>query len=371
MGQPSYVISTQEITASVTAQGGHLAPVIFRFGKREIEPFSVAPWHDEKGLSSLPPVLKALRGDFFCLPFGGNDKPYRKEEHPVHGETANRKWKFEAIEETKESIGLHLSMNTSVRKGRVDKWIGLVAGHGVIYQRHIVSDMEGFMNFGHHATLKFPDREGAARLSTSPLDFGQVAVEPVEKPEQRGYSILKPGALFKDLRYVPTITGDMADLSRYPARRGYEDIAILVAARDLPLAWNALTFQEEGYVWFSLRDPRVLASTLLWMSNGGRHYPPWNGRHVNVMGVEDITSFFHYGIADSVRANSLSRLGVKTCVKLNPRRPLIIKYLMGVAQIPARFGWVENILTDQEGIILVGQRGKKVKVKADLGFLSR
>ena len=24
--------------------------------------------------------------------------------------------------------------------------------------------------------------------------------------------------------------------------------------------------------------------------NGGRHYPPWNGRHVNVLGVEEQTA---------------------------------------------------------------------------------
>jgi hypothetical protein len=55
------------------------------------------------------------------------------------------------------------------------------------------------MNLGHHAMLKFPDQPGSGVVSTSRFVFGQVYTKPVELPENRGYSILKPGAEFNSI----------------------------------------------------------------------------------------------------------------------------------------------------------------------------
>jgi hypothetical protein len=368
-GQPSFVFETKTVQAALTVRGGHLAPVTFHLGRKKVQPFSVAPWAEETLPAGTPDIVRVLRGDFFCMPFGGNTRPYRGEKHPPHGETANRMWQLVDFVKAPSEVRLHLAMNTEARPGQVDKIIRLLAGQSCIYQEHIISGMAGPMCLGHHATLKFPDRLGAGRFSTSRFVFGQTFVEPTERPENRGYSILKPGAVFKDLTRVPMVTGEMADLSRYPARRGYEDIAGLVADARLPVAWNAVAFPEEGYVWFSLKDPRVLASTLLWMSNGGRHYAPWNGRHVNVMGVEDLTSYFHAGLAESASANSLSKRGLKTCHQLNPRIPLHVRYIMGVAASPRDFDRVQDIVTSAAAITLVGKGNRKVRVPVDVDFL--
>jgi hypothetical protein len=369
LGQPSWVLATREIYAAVTVRGAHLGPVSFRLGNRRVQPFAVAPWWNEPLPANIPPIIRVLRGDFFCLPFGGNTTPFRGEHHPVHGETANNRWRLESLARDRDGARLHLSLRTRVRPGRVDKHIRLLAGQTVIYQEHIISGMTGPMSLGHHAMLKFPDRPGAGRLSTSKLARGQVFVEPTERPEQGGYSILKPGALFRDLRAVPMTTGQTADLSRYPARRGFEDIAILVADPGLSLAWNAVAFPREGYVWFSLRDPRVLAATLLWCSNGGRHYPPWNGRHKNVMGIEDLTSFFHYGLAESARPNELSRAGFKTHHRLHARRPFTVRYIMGLAPMPRGFQRVKTILAGVNRITLVSDTGQRVETRVDVAFL--
>jgi len=368
-GQQSFVIRNKNVEAAITELGGHLGPVTFLLGKRKVSPFSVAPWWNEKLAAGTPALLRALRGDFFCLPFGGNGKAWRGENHPPHGETANAKWKFAALRRDEDETCLELSLKTKVRPGNVVKRIRLVSGHSVVYQEHVVSGMSGPMSLGHHAMLKFPDREGAGRLSTSKLALGQVFVEPVELPAQRGYSVLKPGAVFDDLARVPDITGGMADLTAYPARRGFEDIVMLVADPSLKVAWNAVAFPEEGYVWFALRDPRVLASTVLWISNGGRHYPPWNGRHVNVMGVEDVTSWFHYGLAQSAETNPLTTLGYATHRVLSAEKPLVVRYVMGVAPIGKRFERVADILLGKDSITLEGEAGDAVKVPLDVNFL--
>jgi len=143
--------------------------------------------------------------------------------------------------------------------------------------------MSGLMDLGHHAMVQFPDRPGSGNLSTSRFLYGQVFPGLFETPENRGYTALRPGAEFTSLQRVPTQSGEVADLTSYPARRGYEDLVMLVSDASLPLAWTAVTFPQERFVWFALKNPRVLRQTVFWISNGGRHYPPWSSRHVNVM----------------------------------------------------------------------------------------
>ncbi len=220
--------------------------------------------------------------------------------------------------------------------------------------------MTGPMNFGHHATLAFA---GEGLIATSRFTRGQVYVNPMEDPAAGGYSILKPAAHFKSLASVPTITGDKADLSRFPARRGYEDLVQVFADPKLAHAWTAVTFPKQGYVWFALRDPRVLTGTILWMSNGGRHYAPWNGRHFNVMGLEDVTSYFHEGIASSAKANPATRAGYQTALRLDVDEPLVVDYTMAVAPVPRTFGHVRSIV-EKNGIARVTDRkGHAVSVR--------
>ena len=95
-GQPSWRIASPHVEAFVTELGGHLGPVSFRLGGKRIEPYSVAPWAEERIDPATPNILRVLRGDFFCMPFGGNETPYRGERHPVHGETANARWELKS-----------------------------------------------------------------------------------------------------------------------------------------------------------------------------------------------------------------------------------------------------------------------------------
>lgn len=367
IGQSSWRIATDEVEAFVTETGGHLGPVTFRLDGQKIQPFAIAPWAEEPTPSNLPAVIKVLRGDFFCLPFGGNTLPFRGKTYPPHGETANGRWKRESA----LNGSLHLSLKTKVRSVRVDKHICLHAGHNAVYQRHIISGMAGPMNFGHHAMLKFPDSPGSGRLSTSRFVRGYVAPLPLENPEDRGYSCLQPGTAFRSLEKVRMQNGKWTDLTAYPARRGFEDLVLLESDARQPFAWTAVTFPAEGYVWFALKDPRILRQTILWLSNGGRHYPPWNGRHINVMGLEEVTSYFHYGLAESAVKNPLAAKGVQTCQNLNSKKPLVVNYIMALASIPAGFDRVAAIVSTADGksVRLISHSGQEVVALLNLDFL--
>jgi hypothetical protein len=161
----------------------------------------------------------------------------------------------------------------------------------------------------------------------------------------------------------------VADLGRYPARRGFEDLVMAVHEATPDFAWTAVTFHAQRYVWFALKDPRVLRSTVLWMSNGGRHYPPWNGRHVNVMGLEDVTAYFHLGLAESARPNPVSKRGFATHLTLKADAPLAINYITAVAAIPRKWGRVKTITPGRHGVTLHPTKGRAVRVPLDPGFL--
>ena len=354
----------------MTERGGHLGPVTFQCGGRRIQPYSVAPWAEEKVDPSLPSILKVLRGDFFCLPFGGNARSFHHEEHPVHGETANAKWSFESLEEREGRTCLHLSLKTKVRRGRVDKRIFIEDGHSVVYCQHQLSGFAGPMNLGHHAMLKFPAEPGSGRISTSPFVVGQVCPETFERPEKGGRSALKIGAEFLTLERVPLAAGNYTDLTSYPARPGFEDLVMLVSDADVPFAWTTVTFPKERYVWFALKNQRILRETIFWISNGGRSYEPWNGRHSCVMGIEDVTSYFHFGLAESARKNPISDRGFPTHVDLDPVHPLVVPYIMGVEAIPDGFDRVTGVEGTDDGVVFRSASGKTVPAAVELDFLN-
>jgi len=368
-GQTGWSFASNRVKGFLTRTGGQLAPVVFKLGRKSVQPFSITPWGKEPLPAEIPTMLRVARGDFFCAPFGGNAAPYRGESHPAHGETANREWKFESLEHAGGATTLHTSMRTRARPGRVDKRLILRDGHAAVYSEHVLSGMSGPMSIGTHPMLLFPDQPGAGTITTSAFKRGFVVPTAWETPEAKGYSLLKLGAPFSSLERVPAAAGGTLDLSRYPARRGYEELVEIISDVRLPFAWNAVTLPGEGYVFFTLKNPRVLRETVLWFSNGGRHYPPWNGRHINVVGVEDVTSFFHLGLAESAKPNLLTRAGAPTAVQLRPDWPLRVAHIMALAAIPRSFDAVRAIIPAKGGVTLVARSGRQVFAPLDLDFV--
>lgn len=368
LGEDSIVLKSSATSVGVTVRGGHLGPVEFQVGSRRIAPMAVAPWVGEKLPSATPTILQVLRGDFFCMPFGGNGTPVGRLKYPVHGETANGRWKLES--DSTEHV-LHASMGLTAPGARVDKFVRVVDQHAAVYQRHVISGASGSLPVGQHAMLKFP-QAGMARMSVSSFIHGQVFPGEFEQASQGGYSCLKRGAVFKSLAHVPQSDGRIADLTTYPARDGYEDLVMMCADASLPFAWTAATVASEGWVWIALKDPRVLRSTIFWMSNGGRHYAPWNGRHRGVIGVEEVTANFHHGAAESIRPNALTKQGIPTAIPFDKKNPTTVNYIMAVGSIPKGFDIVRAVraLPKNRGIEVESASGKKARIALDLDFLN-
>ncbi|MCX7046991.1 MAG: hypothetical protein NTX50_16070 [Candidatus Sumerlaeota bacterium] len=360
LGQNSFVISTRETCAAITEMGGQVAPaVFFRNTGAPYEPYRVFPWWNEKVNIKGAEVLTPLRGDFFCLPFGSNASPYRGEKYSVHGETSCKRWTFEGVRRCPQGTALYLSMKTTVRAGLIRKKIILLEGHDAIYCSHEVSGMTGRICFGHHACIAFPEEEGSGLVGLGPWTYGQVYPGVFADPLQKEYQSLRAASEFKDLRKVLRLDGGVADLTRYPARRGFEDLVMVCSEQKAAPGWSAVTFPKERNLWFGLKDSKVLASTILWLDNGGRYGAPWSGRSFNTLGIEEITGYFHDGIAASASPNPLKAKGIQTDVTLSKSKPLVVNYIMGAAKPPRGFGRVTDIRPRGKDLIRIKDEHKK------------
>lgn len=369
--QPCWTLASDSVEVAVTRLGGHMAPVSFeRTTPRLIRPYYVSPWQEEGHREFPAAVLAPLRGDFFCLPFGGNGEPESGRRHEPHGETATAPWTCEA--RTQEPDGtrrLMLSLETRVRPGRVTKEILLRPGQSAVYLRHRIEGFAGPTPLGHHATLRLPDVEGALAVSTSPFRLGMTNPGVFSDPAAREYQFLAVGETFDDLTRVPTLFRDpaVADCTRFPVRRGYADLLAVVADVERlggRPAWTAAVNSLEGWCWFSLRDPSVLPTTLFWIENRGRHGFPWNGRNC-CLGLEDVCAAFADGIAASLRDNPLAARGVPTAIVLDADRPTDIRSIQGAVPVPTGFDRVSTIAFTATGLTLVSASGPTVDLPLD------
>lgn len=369
--EPSFVFGTSSTRVAVTRLGGMMAPVtFFADSSAPIEPYYVAPWADAGAPPDTIPLLAALRGDFFSAPFGDNTAPHEGVQHPPHGEICAADWSFDSVNESSSCAALRMHFDFKGIPGRLVKELAVREGESVVYSRHTFEGVGTSMPMGHHATLYVPDAGGQGYLSFSPFNAAWTYLEPVETPVTGGQSCLRPAARVDDLRACPLAAGGTTDLTRYPARRGFEDIVLLHSREDLPFAWSALSVPQLGYVWFALKDPRVLVSTMVWMSNGGRTRSPWSGRNFNTLGIEDITGHFHQGIVPSLQKNFLNEQGVRTIVELDASKPLRIRYIQGVVRVQPDFKGVFAIeALGDDRIRISDDAGHSVETNVALSFL--
>ena len=91
---------------------------------------------------------------------------------------------------------------------------------------------------------------------------------------------------------------------------------------------------------------------------------------MNVIGFEEVTSYFHPGLAESAQKNPFTKKGFNTTLRLKPNRPLIINYVMAVAPVPAGFDQVKRITTARGKATLLAKSGKRTEVPLDTKFLA-
>ena len=345
-GAEGWILETPFVQAHLTAVAGMLSSVVFKLNNITAKPYSLSPWKPDEAGTNVTPLIKLLRGDFFCFPFGPQDNG------SPHGDPANAVWSL--VKKEKCEITLQIECKDS--GATIVKNIMLGEDHPAIYQNHQIFNLSGKWSYGSHPIIDCSNlAEESARISLSPFRWGSVYPGVFSDPTAGELQCLQPAARFDSLDSVPLSNGGTTDLSRWPSRHGFDDLVMVVsepATDEQPFAWSAITMGD--YVWFSLKNPQDFPSTLLWMSNGGRNQSPWNGSHSGRIGIEEVCSHF----CDNVKISRQERLsGIPTVRTFKTNESVSLPIIHGATNIPPDFGSVTKIKPqDSETVLIYGNK---------------
>ncbi len=338
--------SAEGITVEFNPVGGSVRDLIISTpGADALRPLHVAPWvRDAEPLSEdIPLVERQLAGDFFCAPFGS------VQGLPIHGASANATWQSEGmIHESDGSVTARYTLPETIHGAQLSKCLSLHPNHPCLYQQHRFTGGSGHLPIAHHAMIHVP---GGAQLSFSPRQFGVTPSTPPESDPTLGRSILAYPQSFDSLEQVRHADGSMVNVSRYPFADQHEDLVVLAGAANQSIGWSAALAQTDGFLFFAIKDARVLPETILWMSNGGRYYAPWLSRHSAVLGLEEAATSCHVNQQFSSEATP-SQHAIATGLSLDPSGIRDIRYCCGA--IPAPDGWtrVVDIRANEHTLVL-------------------
>ncbi len=367
MPERFHTIRAEGIAVTVDLAFGHLRAVEIEREGRRLTPFYTAPWVDDPAIAddeTIAPNLRALSGDFFCAPFGAPDE----DGVPPHGWPANSRWDPLGTQPHPEGgLVAQYQLRKRPRGARLIKEIALRDGHPFAYQRHIFEGGAGAITVASHAMTRFATR---GRLSFSRKAYAQTPAKPLEPDPARGRYALAYPAHFADLGRAPLAAGGETDLRSYPIAERHEDFVMLVEAHGNKLGWAAAIRDDAADILLSLKNPAEFPVTMLWFSNGGRDYPPWNSRNVGVLGIEEGRAWSAHGFAASAAPNPLSESGVPTVLELDSSGAVEIRHVIGGLPLPA--GWTEIAAVEAAGDVLIlrDASGASCDLPFDAAFLA-
>lgn len=321
---------------SVSAFGGMIGPSIFRLRDgRTVSPFHVAPWLNEAGAVDLDGLLAGLQGEWPCVPFG---YPMPAPEWPVgwpgqiedqahvadvHGFSSAAQWTFDDCSDGSISLGIDYPADHAIarldRNVRPDRNAAALDISLTIHARRATCEPIGL-----HGCFRLPPMTAGAVLEPGAFAIGRthpLTVEPAAP-------IFAQELTFDRLSEVAARGGGQIDASRLPFAADGEDLLQL----DGSDGHFAMSVLDEAYRVTFDWDADILPSVLLWYSNRGRAFAPWNGRHLCI-GIEPICSPFGLSPQMARADNPIAASGTPTCVPLTPNNPLTIRYRIGVKDI--------------------------------------
>lgn len=357
---PTFYLESDSVRVSVTQVAGHMTAEFTLSDGRQISPYAPPLWEPDD-YQDTPNLLRYLRGDFFCLPFGP------QAEGPPHGDTANEEWFLTGL--GMDSLNL---CQTQSLGAEVKKVIRVQDGHTALYLDHQITGLQGDWSYGTHPILDFSELDdGEARIATSAFDFGSTYPGAFADESTGETQALKMDAPFTTLQEVALEGGAHTDLTRFPARDGYEDLVMVTSAPatpEQPFAWTAVVFRD--YIWYALKNPQDFPSTLFWISNGGRPQAPWCGRHRQRMGIEDVCS--HYCDSVDISRQSNLQVGGREIPLTRPFDGSLVslRNIQAVAPAPAGFGLPTSIRPlDDDTVEIRSESGQCVQSSVDWQFI--
>ncbi|MEO7496524.1 MAG: hypothetical protein ABIT83_10940 [Massilia sp.] len=315
-------------SAEVQPLGGMLGPVSLRLGgDREIDIMHVAPWAGMTDAAALPGIMRRLRGEWPCVPFGRTDRPsglpegwqvQTPSDHWTHGYAANHRWHCVEASERRVHVAIEYPATSAV--SRIERVIAAGPDSPALdISLTIWTRRPTRMPAGLHPTFRLPPAPGRVKLMLGAHDGVHSYPAHVAGATSRLLADTRSDSLSK----MAAIDAPL-DLSRLPLAAPTEE---LMQVKDLagvgaapPFALHYLDYDACVGMWW---DTAKLPDLMLWVSNGGRIHFPWMSRHL-ALGAEPVNSLFDLGrVARAPEDHPLAgRLGIE----LTPDEPWHTRY---------------------------------------------
>lgn len=337
----SWTIGWDRGSATIAHLGAMLGPAHMRLDDgRSIQPFAIAPWADDSSAehNALPPLLRQLRGEWACVPYGMPDPlptlpqgwrpplPLRREDETFHGQSSNAVWTLRS--RTEAALDLILDYPASHPVRRVTRRIaGEDGASRLAFELGIETRDDTMLPIALHPTFRLPAEAGRASVTFD----GDVRLHTYPVDTEPGVSRLQPDVGGQPLRRVACKDGSFADLGRHPLPYTTEEL-VLVTGHG---GGATLTNEAEAYAVRLDWDAAVFPSCVMWISNRGRSAYPWNSRF-QALAIEPMVAPFDLG-TDIARDpnNPLSLAGMATARAFATNTPWTTQYSIEVMAIHA------------------------------------
>lgn len=345
-------VSAIGIRFSFMPRGGVLRDLAVEDDGATVAPLHRAPWAPDEVPPDAPPHQRWLEGDFLAAPMGAGPDG-------LHGLAANGDWRVAPA----PPGSLRAVLDGAVQGATLVKELSVTDGHPFLYQRHLFIGGSGSLPVSNHAMISVPN---GAKLSFSRKRWWESLAEPLETT--RGRSGLAYPKRSEDAAEFPGADGRTVNLHRYPWGERHEDFVTGVEDPASRLGWTAVVRPAEGDLILSLRNPRALPLTMLWHSNGGRDYAPWNGRHIGCLGVEEGAALPMLGLSSRECPDPLTAAGQPALLVLDPSGTVEVRHVLGAIRWPSGQA-VAGVMLDGDTLTVTGDWGAERKLPIRGGWL--
>ena len=325
-------------SAEVQALGGMLGPLQFRLDdERELDVMHVAPWSGLTRARALPGMLRRLRGEWPCVPFGRADQPpalppgwqaRSAGDNWNHGYAANHRWQCLYADSGRVHLAIDCPGDSSL--ARIERIIAADPHSAAIdISLTVWVRRPTRLPLGLHPTFRLPPAARRVRVMLGSHhgihSYPALATDSVTR--------LLPDTCSADLAALAGIDGPL-DLGHLPADGVFEELlqarGVRANAADAPpFALHYLDYDACVGLWW---DTAQLPDLMLWVSNGGRQRFPWQGRHL-ALGAEPVNSLFDLGrVASAPPGHPLAD---RSGIELDPAAPWHTRYRIAAWHKPA------------------------------------
>lgn len=314
-------------SAQVHALGGMLAPLRLRTGAaRMLDVMHVAPWCGTPAGADLPGLMRGLRGEWPCVPFGRADNPplpagwssRAPDDRWDHGYAANHLWR--CVDHGPGHVRLQIDYPADSPVASMERTVRCDPDAPALEVELSVSARRPVrLPVGLHPTFRLPCEPGRVELRLGAHEG--IFSYPINPGAT--HTRLQKDTRSDSLAYMAAEGGPL-DLSRLPLAGLQEELLqVRAPSADGVAAPFVLHYLDDAACVGLWWDTAALPDLMLWVSNGGRTHSPWDGSHI-ALGAEPVNSLFDLGrVASAPAGHPLAdRLGVA----LTPDEPWRTSY---------------------------------------------